>query len=219
MEEITGLLSAIALLAWPLIVMMLVGLFWKPAKELLESWSSKKMTIKVGSTEISFDEYSQQAGNVVSDLQTQVIHLQEEVEELKGDTSETLRTKRTSRVLWVDDFPENHVYLVQKLQEVGIGVSTALSTRSALTQLANASFDVVITDMHRKEDGESRGQAGIELTNELRKMNTDIPIIFYFGRNRRSADQYRTIASQAGANLVTSSPTALFRFLNIEERE
>ena len=91
---------------------------------------------------------------------------------------------QTVRLLWVDDAPTNNRNELQMLQRLGIGVVPAARTEEALAVLSPdpAAFDVIVSDMHRREDGEDRPTAGLEfLTKYLALSGRKVPVIFYLG--------------------------------------
>lgn len=79
------------------------------------------------------------------------------------------------RVLWVDDHPEQNVYLIGVLRESGMSVDTARSTEEALRVLDSRSHDLVISDIARGDDG----QAGIHMLATFRERNIRLPVIVH----------------------------------------
>lgn len=74
-----------------------------------------------------------------------------------------------SRILWVDDQPLANAAIFRFLNDYGVVVDLAHSTKeaiSALTWSANA-YEVVVSDMVRGNDS----QAGLELLDEIQKLN------------------------------------------------
>ncbi len=58
--------------------------------------------------------------------------------------------RRAARVLWVDDRPANNEVERQLLRPHGIVFDSVVSTTEAVEQLANDSYDLVITDLGRR---------------------------------------------------------------------
>lgn len=85
-------------------------------------------------------------------------------------------------ILWVDDNPMNNVYEASVLKRLGASIVFARSTDEALSFLNRDSFDLIISDVHRNEDGRDNSNAGYEL---LEKVNQNIPLIFYTGNVSR----------------------------------
>lgn len=223
MESIADLLHAMAALAWPTIVVIILFLFRDNVKEVIESAKSRKFTVRIAGNELTMDEISQQQLKIISDLQKQLVDLQERLESLTaggrgplaGETTGPITESQqpVNRILWVDDTPKENAYLIQSFREQGIDVVTALSTEEALRKFARGSrgFDRIITDMGRFEAGRFNPLAGIELTRRIRPSDPDIPIILF--TNPRTAQEKREEAQAAGIDDVTASATALLKLL------
>lgn len=82
-----------------------------------------------------------------------------------------------SRILWVDDHPDNNVYERQSLSALGIGFDKATSTDEALKLLDKNHYDLVISDFKRADDP----QGGQTLTEDLQRRKGSPPIIIYSG--------------------------------------
>ena len=82
-----------------------------------------------------------------------------------------VREVQGARILWVDDRPENNVFERRSLEALGIRFDMSTSTDDALTRLAVASFDAVISDMERPADP----QAGYTLLDALRQRRDRTP--------------------------------------------
>ena len=80
-----------------------------------------------------------------------------------------------SRLLWVDDHPDNNIYEVLMLEKLGISITTSTSTEAAMTYLENSPFDLLITDLGRGRDKD----AGIHLVQEMRNRGYGLPAIVY----------------------------------------
>ncbi len=80
MEEISTIISSIATILWPLIVLLILIIFRKGVQALIDSALGRKFTLKVGEMELSMDEFSKQQGDMIKDLQTRVNELQRQVE-------------------------------------------------------------------------------------------------------------------------------------------
>lgn len=112
-------------------------------------------------------------------------------------------------VLWVDDRPENDALLIQQLRENGVRVTTASTTADALTEIQERPYRLIVSDMSRQEDGQSRPDAGLALVQELRDLGVDTPVIIFGGRQGRL--QYSAQARQAGAVATTTSAYEMFK--------
>ncbi|MEW6492282.1 MAG: GUN4 domain-containing protein, partial [Cyanobacteriota bacterium] len=84
-------------------------------------------------------------------------------------------------ILWVDDNPDNNALVIARLQEEGIEVTQALSTAQAMQILLTSglSFNAIISDMGRTEEGEHRHNAGILLIKAIREAGITLPIFVY----------------------------------------
>jgi len=229
MDTFPDLLRALAALAWPTIVIVILFLFRTNLKEVIESAKSRRFTVKVAGNELTMEEINEQQLNLISDLQKQVVDLQQHLQGLSTggrvpDMTETTsmideRLQEVSRILWVDDNPKNNAYLIQSFQEQGIDVITALTTEEALRKFSRGSrgFDSVITDMGRNESGRFNPFAGIELTRRIRPADPKIPIILF--TSPRTVREKREEALAAGVTEVTSSATGLLKMVQVDLRD
>jgi CheY-like chemotaxis protein len=164
---------------------------------------------------------SEQQGTLINDLQRRVVELQNaiNVEGVKKSESHTEvvseQTAQVESVLWVDDKPKNNSYLIQNLEGLGVKVTTALSTQDALSVFKSGRFQRIITDMGRTEGFVYRRKAGIALAREIRKLDSEIPIIIFC--DPRSAENLREEALQAGADDITASATVLLSDLRLSQ--
>jgi CheY-like chemotaxis protein len=88
-----------------------------------------------------------------------------------------------TRILWVDDHPENNQLEAAAFAKLQIDVVAERSTDAALTALAQAHeaqepFDVVISDWSRPWEGR---QAGLKLLRRMRQAGHLQPVVFYHG--------------------------------------
>jgi CheY-like chemotaxis protein len=77
------------------------------------------------------------------------------------------------RILHVDDDPDVRLLMAGSLQEFGYSVLTAGTVNEALQLAKETSFDLCILDV-RLPDG-----TGIELCQQLRSLQPDVPIVYY----------------------------------------
>ena len=113
------------------------------------------------------------------------------------------KNKKTREVLWVDDRPENNVYERKRLEKYGMTFSLALSTQQALNELQHKKYDMIISDMGRKEGP----YEGYVLLKELRKNDSVTPFIIYAsgGNMKKHVKQ----ALESGAQGSTNNPDEL----------
>jgi CheY-like chemotaxis protein len=120
----------------------------------------------------------------------------------------------TGRVLWVDDHPENNAYLIAVLQDRGVAVDIAQSTKVALDRLElGTTYDAVITDMGRREDQVEDDAAGLRLLRQVHALWPDLAVIVY--ASTAKIKQYGPQALERGAVGTTADPTALLEFLGV----
>ncbi|MDW5614086.1 response regulator [Mycolicibacterium sp. D5.8-2] len=104
------------------------------------------------------------------------------------------------RVLWVDDHPDNNVFEVLALMQLGFLITTATSNDAARRYLDEANFDLVITDL-----GRGSSDDGINLVRELHGREEGPPVIVY----TVNADERRDNLIKLGAMAVEDRPSAL----------
>jgi CheY-like chemotaxis protein len=78
-----------------------------------------------------------------------------------------------ARILHVDDNPDTRLLIAASLTEAHYGVMTAGDVKEAVQLAEEVRFDLFILDV-RLPDG-----TGIELCQQLRKLQPDAPIIYY----------------------------------------
>lgn len=92
---------------------------------------------------------------------------------MKEKESKKAHAKRA--VLWVDDRPENNRLERSVLEQYGMEFTLALSTQQALQCIKYNRFDLVISDMGRKEGAKE----GYVLLEEIRKRDRKMPFLIY----------------------------------------
>ncbi len=142
----------------------------------------------------------------------------EEVGDVEGESAKFHESAQTSnltskRILWVDDNPANIACEIATVQEKGIEVTQALSTSQAVQILVSSglSFNAIITDMGRTEEGEYRPKAGISLIKAVREAGINLPILVYTTLNLYGRTINEVVA--AGGNGATMSAEELFAWL------
>ena len=81
--------------------------------------------------------------------------------------------KAKPRILHVDDDPDVRLLMAGSLQEFGYDVLTAGTVNEALQLAKETAFDLCILDV-RLPDG-----TGIELCQQLRGLQPNVPIVYY----------------------------------------
>jgi CheY-like chemotaxis protein len=124
------------------------------------------------------------------------------------DVAEALPTPRAqrrlqgSRILWVDDQPNNNRFERQALEAYGMNIDQSTSTEDAVGKIRRRPYDLIISDMGRPPDS----RAGYTLLNQLRRTGDKTPYIIYSG-SRAPEDVQE--ARQHGALGSTNSPQEL----------
>jgi CheY-like chemotaxis protein len=113
------------------------------------------------------------------------------------------KTKANKLILWVDDCPENNVYIRDILENYGLDFDLALNTNSALKHLKNDDYAMVISDMGRKE-GPREGYALLE---QMRKSGNDTPFIIFaaHGSSIENKIEAQRMGAQGSSNIVSET--------------
>ncbi len=212
MSDVSNLLVGLSSLIWPVIIFYLIIRFSGPIKDIIHTAKTRGFTIKVGGTELSFEEAAKQQLVQINDLQEQLVRISHELEELKAaQKGEAPRTDTVGpnirRILWVDDHPSNNASIVSHLSNLGIVVETALTTQEGLKRFHADQYNLVISDMGRNEDGIENPDAGIDLAKSIRGYDKDLPIIIFC--SRRAKQRFEEEAIAAGVTTVTNSSVML----------
>jgi CheY-like chemotaxis protein len=101
-------------------------------------------------------------------------------------------------ILWVDDCPENNVYVRNILENYGLKFDLALSTERAMSSLHNNNYSLIISDMGRKE-GPREGYA---LLKQIRDSGNSIPFLIFSSDG--SLPQHKAEAEKNGAQGSTN---------------
>lgn len=88
---------------------------------------------------------------------------------------------RNSSILWVDDIPTNNVYESSVLKRLGADIVTARTTDEAMAYIESDNFDLIISDVHRVEDGNDNPNAGYDLLDKICVKRPQCPVVFYTG--------------------------------------
>jgi CheY-like chemotaxis protein len=233
------IIEAIGSLLWPLLVAVLlirvIPHIPGVVADLRRAMRTRAFTVKIGGVELSVEEAAEQLRRQVADLQTHMaIQLAERAEPAAPGAGPPASPGRPSSpgagpvsdqdqaparagqgpptILWVDDDPDDSAMELAKLRDDGVEVLLARSTAEAMDVLSlRRGVDAIVTDLSRAEDGEFRSHAGMALLRQLREAEQDQPVLVYTSARRVELD--RQDALDAGASVVTSSPTELFAAL------
>ena len=225
------IIEAIGSLLWPLLVAVLlirvIPHIPGVVADLRRAMRTRAFTVKIGGVELSVEEAAEQLRRQITDLQT---HMADQLAERPpagpagppgppsspGAEADTAAAPAADQgrptVLWVDDNPEANTLELAKLRDDGVEVLIARSTAEAMDVLSlRRGVGAIVTDMGRTEDGEFRSHAGLALLRQLHEAEQSQPVLVYTSTRRVELD--RQDALDAGATVVTSSPTELFAAL------
>jgi CheY-like chemotaxis protein len=107
-----------------------------------------------------------------------------------------------SRILWVDDRPDNNVFERRAMEAYNIDFDLALSTGEALAKIGKNKFDAIISDMGRPPDP----RAGYTLLQALRASGNLTPFFIYAGSDD---PEHRQEALSRGAQGSTNRADVL----------
>ena len=105
-------------------------------------------------------------------------------------------------ILLVDDDAQVLDVLSEMLRLEGYEVVTALNGASAMDQMRQRVFDLVITDLIMPE------KEGLETISDIRREHRDLPIIAISGGGRIGPQDYLETARHIGADATLAKPFA-----------
>ena len=209
--KLSGIVIAfIEAISWPLIVLLELIVFHAPLKDFIGNLS----ILKLGPLEAQ----REQAEKIVDSLKQAAKEQKQDDPQLSSDENTRnipklakqavnplmMRQLSKTRILWVDDHPENNTYQRNALEALGIRFTIVTSTEIALKELKSKEFDAIISDMDRSPDK----VAGYTLLDEVKAMNINVPFILYArGGNR---EERKKDALRKGAFASVSGPQTLF---------
>jgi CheY-like chemotaxis protein len=202
-------------------ILLAAAVVWRLFPVIRQRLESGDVTFEIVGQKMSFSDASRQLHAELDDLRGKVIELTDRVEapkdegEVEAAAGAQPAPARPARILWVDDRPENNAFLIKSLKDRDADVIEAASTDEALAELASnpRGFDVVISDMGRKERGGHRPLAGVDLIRRLRDENLTVPVVIYASPG--AIERGGVAALEAGAVAATASPTELLTLLRI----
>lgn len=104
---------------------------------------------------------------------------------------------------------ENNAFLAESLREDGFVVDEAVSTERALQELSRRGYDVVISDVGRREQQEFDPNAGLKLARAIREAGMSVPIVFY--TSKRGQGAVAAFVEGDARAFMTSSPIQVDR--------
>jgi CheY-like chemotaxis protein len=115
-----------------------------------------------------------------------------------------------TKVLWVDDHPQNNLGLAYAFQALGIIVVSVDSNEGIDDAFATAGgFDVVITDMYRDKVGDKPAQpkGGLESIKIITERHGSVPVIIYAGSY---SAEHASDSLEAPVISITNDPRTVF---------
>jgi CheY-like chemotaxis protein len=211
--------NSIARMLWPIAVIVI---FFSLRSSLLGFFQRDSVSFEVAGIKLSAANVAENFSKEIGDLQNKLIALEELVNSgdvsvrrsqtadsiaslTDGDVSPRAPSSKIS-ILWVDDYPQNNAFLIERFGNDGIEVVLANSTREGLESFNVNRPNLVITDLGRREDGKSYPFAGLDLIRKIRAMDPAVPIAVFAGQR---GIENRDKLTAAGAGIVTQSPLEL----------
>ena len=105
----------------------------------------------------------------------------------------------TLYALWVDDTPENNISERRALNSMGIAVDNYVSGSQGLKALAHGGYSLVISDVRRPDDKDSRQlDSGWAFARAAKARYPNIPLLFYCGYDDPARRQQAREVGAAG---------------------
>jgi hypothetical protein len=175
--------AAAGQIGWTVSALVVGALAWLFRKPIAEQLIPKLSSVKAGGIELAFE--TRMAIDAAVELAEKHPDWQVDVpasarERVIRRAERSLDLCKGARILWIDDRPANNRNERRMLRQLGIDVEPVTTTELALTALApdQGGYDVIISDMHRVEDGVAHPEAGKEL---LARYTGHVPVILYVG--------------------------------------
>ena len=168
--ELIGLIPNVL---WVLLIAGIVAAFYRPLRNqiLPRLGGVNAFGVQVTFIQQELDKVIAQQGPNVTDKERSLVLRR---------AQRMMTITQGAQILWVDDAPDNNVYLRGLLRSLGIFVDLAKNSFDAVSMAALTKYDVIISDM--KRDGDSK--AGIKLLAEFQQRGLDAYrwTIFYFSQ-------------------------------------
>ncbi len=220
MADIGKVLEGLAVLLWPIIVIILIFAFKPAIAAIVDSAKSRKFTLKIGGQELTMEEANQQQQIAIDDLRKNLSELKSAVESSKQyeqavkEQGSVESLIKDTAILWVDDNPKNNIFLIQQLRNMGFKVELSLSTEDGLAKFHDGNYALIISDIGRKERGGYNYSAGFDLLKGIREQNSNFPFVIF--STFRAIQQYGTRIQALGVTAMTNSPTELLGIIRSE---
>lgn len=205
------------LTSWPVVTLGAVVILRRRISSTLAALVERTRKASLGPVSVEFDKVAVEA---LQDTARQAAHelgtdpkrladfLGEQVAKFSEQSPRPSGESFTgSRVLWVDDNIQHNLFEMNYLERLGVEVETAATTEQALRSLHANDLHLIITDMHRVEDGVERRHAGLELLREIGPEYRNA-LIFYTSnaslwRNNAEISDYGAVVSDTPSELFS----------------
>jgi len=171
------LIETIPSILWFIFILVLFILFYKRIRdELLPRLGS----IKAAGVEFSFVENSIDAAIEFGEKSAKwdVRVPEKDKKTALARAKHHLDIIRNTRILWVDDYPENNRNERRMFRQLKADIDIARNSNEALEMLRCDIYDLAISDIARDDKDDPDG---LQFLSELRKTGDGTPVIFYVG--------------------------------------
>jgi len=218
-NQFAQVLTAIAQLLWPIFALVLALKLLPELKSIFHRISeAKNLKIKWGDKELSVQEAAENIERALGSLLSA-----EASKGGQGSTADNLSlgsgarlraelSQANKRILWVDDKPKNVALEMAWLRDRGVQIDEAPTTEEAMSLFERDKYDLVITDMFRRELGVRSPHAGVDLLEKLRQADPNVNVIAYCAA--ASARAFGNKFLESGGRAVVSDPVDLFSKLS-----
>jgi CheY-like chemotaxis protein len=197
------------LIMWSAIIFG-VYMFRKEIRSILERLNK----IKVIGNEVALSRTTETLGDYTTELQLRVARIEEKinVNDTKNDINVDSKNyfEDNNKILWVDDFPSNNEFIVERLRKLGLQVDLSISTEDAIARFTAFDHKLIISDLGRIEHGVDNPLAGIDLVKAIRRINQIVPILIFAGQRGLGL---KDKILEAGASQVTISGVEVMKFI------
>jgi CheY-like chemotaxis protein len=162
---------------WLIVAIIVVAIFYRPIRNQLLPLVTG---LKIGGIECSFVREGIQAAVALAQKHKNwtVAVSEEEASLVMDRAARHLGLLQSSKILWVDDSPDNNFNEIKMLHQLRSDVETATSTEEGMALIKEKkNYDLVLSDLKRGEDA----TAGLTMLGKLRESHPHLPVIFYVG--------------------------------------
>lgn len=197
-EIVEAVLELIGIfVSWPVAIFLIFFLFRSELRrlfpELINRLSRRVTKATIGSS--SFEFASAEALAIKDTVEQHSSELPEKVAKILHEQLDKVSDPKPrigvklplmgKSILWIDDNPENNAFEANLLRRFGAQIKMVKTTDEALATRTREQFNLIISDIHRVEDGVDRPQAGYEYLAKNEVMEPYIPVVFYTGNASR----------------------------------